>query len=79
MEGMCKDGICPRCKGAKVFVLGLLVILNAVFAWLDWPLYIGLLITLWGLITMIKPTCGCCAGMMSGGMDKMPAMAKKKQ
>ena len=57
------EGICGKCKGMKTAVVGLLVLLNAWQGWLDWPIFIGAIILLWGLCCWFKPTCPCNAGM----------------
>ena len=66
-------GICGKCKGMKVALVGLLVLLNAWKGFLTWPMFFGLIILLWGLSCWMKPSCGCDSGMC------MPEMGKKRR
>lgn len=61
---MCGCGLCPKCKGGKVFVAGLLILLNAWKMFASWPMFIGGLVALWGLASMVKPMCPCNEKMM---------------
>lgn len=65
------DGVCGKCKGMKTAVVGLLVLLNAWQSWLDWTMFIGLIILLWGLSCWMKPSCGCAG--------TSPEMGKKRK
>ena len=56
----CKGGDCHRCKGWKMLVLGILVLLNAWYMLVDWWMFVGILITLGGLIKIIWPHCPHC-------------------
>ncbi|MBS3137070.1 hypothetical protein J4232_01430 [Candidatus Woesearchaeota archaeon] len=57
----CCENVCAKCKGIGMLIVGLIVILNT-WIGLHWGLVIGLLITLNGLIMIVKPTgCGCCS------------------
>jgi len=51
----------PQCMGVKKIIVGVLIILNAKYAWFDWGTFIGGLIVLIGLIKMINPECPCCS------------------
>ena len=52
-------GMCGKCKGMKVALVGLLVLLNAWKGFLSWPMFFGLIILLWGLSSWMRPSCGC--------------------
>lgn len=49
----------PRCIGFKKFVLGILILLNVVYNWLDWASFIGWLLVILGLLKMLIPMCLC--------------------
>ncbi|MFA5070823.1 MAG: hypothetical protein WC511_00440 [Candidatus Pacearchaeota archaeon] len=45
----------PRGKGFAMLVLGALVLGNAYWVWLSWPLFIGWLLVLAGFLKMLMP------------------------
>ena len=47
----------PRCMGAKMLVLGVLILLNTIYSWLSWGVFVGGIIAIIGLVHLI---CGCC-------------------
>ena len=57
----CGDGVCSKCMGGKFIVIGIVVLLTAVY----WPLYIwhvlGILLILKGVMKLAMPMgCGHC-------------------
>lgn len=61
MEGMCHEGVCSKCWGSKYIVVGIVVLLTAVY----WPAYIwhvlGILLILKGIMKLAMPKgCGHC-------------------
>jgi len=56
----CKDGACMKCHGAKLLVIGLLVIANQQWLNWNWWLFIGALLALLGLARMMWPHCPHC-------------------
>lgn len=56
---MC-GGMCSRCKGWKAFIVGLIFLINYFWPFADWWMLVGLLLTLAGLVRIIKPSCGHC-------------------
>ena len=52
--------MCTKCHAGKLLVLGVLVILNSMFGFLDWGLFIGGLLVLGGLVKLAKPMCPHC-------------------
>lgn len=60
--GCCSDGMCVRCHGVKKLVLGVLVLVWALW-WssLDWRLVLGGLLVVAGVMKLVKPLCGHCA------------------
>ena len=58
---MCHHGMCGKCHAGKLLVLGVLVILNSMWSFLDWGLFIGALLVLGGLLKLVKPMCPHCA------------------
>ena len=60
-SGGCCDGVCGMCHGVKKLVLGVLILVWALWLpELDWKLVLGVLLVLVGLLKMIKPECGHC-------------------
>jgi uncharacterized membrane protein HdeD (DUF308 family) len=49
----------PQCMGTKAFVLGVLILLNATYAFVSWAVFVGGALTLMGLIHMMMPACKC--------------------
>lgn len=47
-------------RGAVMLLVGALVLLNAYYMWLSWPIFIGILIVLKGLKVLVMPRCNCC-------------------
>lgn len=57
----CRDGVCGKCHGMKLIVLG--IVLLAWALWIPdvkWQVVIGGLIALGGLLKIVKPVCGHC-------------------
>ncbi|MBW3022807.1 hypothetical protein KY308_01775 [Candidatus Woesearchaeota archaeon] len=48
------------CKGICMIILGVLIWLNAAYAWLSWSKFIALIAVLWGLKMLLCS--GCCKG-----------------
>lgn len=55
-----KCGCAPRCKGAKLLILGALIVLNAVYGWFSWGIFVGGIIAIKGLIKLIFGCCPAC-------------------
>jgi len=49
-----------RWAGAIMLLVGALVLLNAYYMWLTWPVFIGALIIIKALKVIIMPKCKCC-------------------
>ena len=61
-EGMvCHDGACSKCHAGKLLIVGVLVLANAFWSFLDWGVFIGLLLVLVGLLKLLKPMCPHCS------------------
>ena len=60
MDQMCNDGVCGKCHGAKFIVVGLIVLANQYWLNLNWPLIIGLLLVLKGIMKLTMQGCGHC-------------------
>jgi len=60
MGMMCHHGTCSKCHAGKLLVLGVLVILNTLWSFLDWGVFIGALLILGGLLMLVKPMCPHC-------------------
>lgn len=56
------DTYCGKCSGATILVVGLLFLVNYWLLQWDWWLLIGLLLTIGGIIRIVKPDCGCGDG-----------------
>jgi hypothetical protein len=60
----CNTNYCDRCKSIATMAIGALILINA-YGWPGWTgidnwiAYFGVLILIGGLITYLKPTCGC--------------------
>ncbi len=50
----------PRMMGSIMLLFGVIVLLNAYYNWLTWPIFIGALIALKGLKILVMPKCKCC-------------------
>jgi uncharacterized membrane protein HdeD (DUF308 family) len=50
---------CMKCKGMMWIVVGLVFLLNNL--WLHWAFdtVLGILLVIAGIISMVKPSCGC--------------------
>ncbi len=56
------DGVCTKCKGGKLAVIGVLVLLNTQFNVISWPMFIGALLVLGGIAKIAMPNgCGHCS------------------
>ena len=73
-------GMCHKCAGAKVLILGVIVLANWQFKLLDWALLIGALMVLGGLVKIIKPHCPCGVGCYVCGpaQGSVKASGKKR-
>ena len=61
MDTMCHEGVCSKCWGTKFLVIGIVVLLTAIY----WPMYIwhvlGVLLILKGVMKLAMPMgCGHC-------------------
>jgi len=54
------NGTCHRCWGGMFLVLGVLIVLNDLWAMLSWGMFIGVIIALKGLIKLLMPSCIHC-------------------
>ena len=58
--GCCSDGVC-RCHGVKKLVLGVLVLVWALWQpALDWRLVLGGVLVVAGVLKLVKPLCSHC-------------------
>jgi len=53
-------GVCHKCLGMKKLILGVLILLNAYLAWVNWAVFVGGIIALAGLLKMLWPNCPHC-------------------
>ncbi len=53
-------GTCHRCWGGMLLVLGVLIVLNDLWAMLSWGMFIGVIVALKGLIKLLMPYCTHC-------------------
>ena len=61
----CHDGVCGRCMGGKLIVVGAIVIANQLWLNWSWWLVIGGLLVIKGLLKVAMPGgCGHCAAEM---------------
>lgn len=67
-------GVCGKCKGIQCVVLGILIVANAWQGYLDWAMFIGIIILVSGLARWFKPTCGC---MDADGSAMMSAKKRR--
>ncbi|MEE9525924.1 MAG: hypothetical protein V3V78_04950 [Candidatus Woesearchaeota archaeon] len=44
-----------KAHGTKMIVVGILIILNANYGWLDWATFVGVIFILVGLVKISKP------------------------
>ena len=51
------DGYCHKCMGIKILLLGVVIILNAVYGWLDWGVFIGAVVAIKGLMMLSMSKC----------------------
>ena len=47
----------PRCIGLSKLIIGVLILLNAYYAWLTWDYFIGGLLVILGLLRLVIPVC----------------------
>ena len=59
-KAVCEGGICLKCKGAKLLVVGILVLLNTYYGWMSWAYFVGWILVLVGVLKLICPTCPHC-------------------
>jgi len=62
MKGMtCMGGYCSNCRGGSLLVMGLLILANAYWSFVqDWYVFFGGLLAIGGLLKMIMPNCPHC-------------------
>jgi len=53
MEGTCCPSGHMNCLGGGVLVLGVLILLNALYDWFDWGVFVGGVVVLKGLLLMV--------------------------
>ena len=68
MDAMCHEGVCGKCWGTKFLVIGIVVLLTAIY----WPMYIwhvlGVLLILKGVMKLAMPMgCGHCQAEVKKG------------
>ena len=51
----CSEGHGCKCMGGSILVLGILILLNSLYGWLTWGVFIGIIVILKGLIFMFHP------------------------
>lgn len=60
---MCMHQHCgPKCMGLKKLLLGVLVLLNVSYAWLDWASFVGWALVVIGVLKLFMPVCRMCHG-----------------
>ena len=47
----------PKCMATNWIILGILVILNDIYAWFTWATFIGGIIVIKGIIKLLHPCC----------------------
>ena len=50
--------MCYKCNSGKWIVLGVLVLLNAILNFMEWDIFIGILLVIKGFLILLKPACG---------------------
>jgi len=68
----CTNGTCHRCWGAKLVVIGALILVNVYLTNIPWAAFIGGLLILGGLAKLVMPHCGHC------GPDDKSAKKRKR-
>jgi len=43
------------CKGWCVLILGVLILLNSLYGWLTWGVFVGIIVILKGLMKLLHP------------------------
>ena len=68
MDAMCHEGACGKCWGTKYIVVGVVVLLTALY-WKDYIWHVlGVLLVLKGVIKLAMPMgCGHCQPEMKKG------------
>ncbi len=59
-KNVCNIGCCPACLNSSILLLGVLILLNAYYAWFTWAVFVGGIIAIKGLVGLIMPTCPHC-------------------
>ena len=54
MFGHEKDKCCGKSMGLALLVLGVFVMLNEVYSWVSWAVFIGAVIAVKGIVMMVK-------------------------
>ena len=44
-------------KGLVMLVVGILILLNAIYGWFSWGVFVGGIIALLGLLRLVHPKC----------------------
>ena len=57
MSNMRYGGVCHKCYGGKLIVLGAIVLINAFWPFARWDVLIGVLLVILGLLKWMKPNC----------------------
>ncbi len=56
----CSTGKCCSCMAWGVLILGVLILLNALYGWVTWGVFVGAMVILKGLIWLVHPkVCKC--------------------
>jgi hypothetical protein len=65
---------CGRCSGISILLIGVVILLNLyLLRWNMW-LIVGSVLTIWGIVRIAKPSCGC-----SQGCTAPPLVAQKRR
>ncbi|GEM_PF-4183963 len=75
------DGMCHKCKGISLLVVGAVVLANSYLNLVGWSRLIGVLLVLGGVMKLVKPHCGCgvpCGTCCAGGSAKSSKPGKRK-
>ncbi|MEK6946120.1 MAG: hypothetical protein AABX32_00785 [Nanoarchaeota archaeon] len=68
MCGTCHDGVCSKCMGGKLIVVGAIVIANQYWSIVGWWYLLGALLVLKGVVKLAMPGgCGHCATEVKKG------------